>query len=384
MDKGKKSPRAGKFTIAPGKDVYGELTISRAKTSLYLHDKDFFDTHSIPDQYIKGILHDLTRISLIRCITTSTGSSIRGQESYHSSTLFPHFVVSGDNHLAPDQKTIVEVHFSVDDASTLFYDFDAFGSLIDARPFIETIVNAKANALQRKIAIGANPEILYFTGKGGNIRRRHRARKGLRLAQSRPHSGRSQWRVPEEHHPRHHSAYSERWRSAFRGDGDHDSELMPIAIPRGWRSPCRRDADHFSAVLGMVIGIVGIVLLSRLHEARWANMRQTASIPFRWRLVNSVRKYSSSVSFLRSCPNHNGSAVSRLHTTVRNLSRFPWYSSSTPMCRNGGFRRLASQRSKYRRSMPRTVLSARPIRRATCRAAALSQDCPTASSNRLL
>jgi hypothetical protein len=26
-------------------------------------------------------------------------------------------------------------------------------------------------------------------------------------------------------------AYSERWRSAFRGDGDHDSELMAIAIP---------------------------------------------------------------------------------------------------------------------------------------------------------
>ena len=26
-------------------------------------------------------------------------------------------------------------------------------------------------------------------------------------------------------------AYSERCRSAFRGDGDRDSELMPIAIP---------------------------------------------------------------------------------------------------------------------------------------------------------
>src|ERR1022692_1618811 len=51
---------------------------------------------------------------------------------------------------------------------------------------------------------------------------------------------------------RAHHAYSERWRSRFR-----------------------RDADHFSAVLGMVIGIVGIVLLSRLHEARWANWRQT-------------------------------------------------------------------------------------------------------------
>src|ERR1017187_8536927 len=44
---------------------------------------------------------------------------------------------------------------------------------------------------------------------------------------------------------RAHHAYSERWRSAFRGDGDRDSELMPIAIPRLWRSRFRRDADHF-------------------------------------------------------------------------------------------------------------------------------------------
>src|ERR1035437_3840316 len=74
---------------------------------------------------------------------------------------------------------------------------------------------------------------------------------------------------------------------------------------------------------------------SRLSRNGSHMSTHTASIPFRWRLVNSVRKYSSSVSFLRSFPNHNGSAVSRLHTTVRNLSRFPWYSSSTPMCRNG-------------------------------------------------
>src|ERR1039457_331625 len=40
---------------------------------------------------------------------------------------------------------------------------------------------------------------------------------------------------------------------------------MAIAIPGGWRSPFRREADHFSAVLGMVIAIVGIILLSRLH-----------------------------------------------------------------------------------------------------------------------
>src|SRR5580658_864671 len=109
-----------------------------------------------------------------------------------------------------------------------------------------------------------------------------------------------------------------------------------------------------------------------------------ASIRFRCRLLNWLRKNSSSVSFLRSLPNHNGSAVSRLHTTVRNLPFLPRYNSSAPICRKGGFRRPASHRSKYRRSIARTVLAAKPIRRATCRADALSQACPTASSNRLL
>src|SRR5262249_56512851 len=62
-----------------------------------------------------------------------------------------------------------------------------------------------------------------------------------------------------------------------------------------------------------------------------------ASIRFRCRLTNWLRKKSSSVSFFRSLPNHNGSPVSRLHTTVRNLPCFPRYNSSTPICRSGGF-----------------------------------------------
>ena len=65
--------------------------------------------------------------------------------------------------LTHDEKTITEVHFVIDDANVLFYDFDAFGSLIDARPFIEQIV--RANRLNREIPIGPYPEIFYFTGK---------------------------------------------------------------------------------------------------------------------------------------------------------------------------------------------------------------------------
>src|ERR1022692_1876026 len=94
---------------------------------------------------------------------------------------------------------------------------------------------------------------------------------------------------------------------------------------------------------------------SRLSRNGSHMSTHTASIPFRWRLVNSVRKYSSRVSFLRSRPNHNGSAVSRLHTTVRNLSFLPWYSSSTPICRNGAGRRLAG--------LPHRVLKPFTVRR---------------------
>lgn len=170
MDKFEKSKWGGKFTVPPGKDVYGELTLSGPRTSLYLRDEDGLSTHDIPGQYIKGVLHDLTKISLIHCVTTSGwGSATRAEASYRFATVFPHFVVYGDNYIAPHEKTIVEVQFVVDDARTLFYDFDAFGFLIDARPFIEKIANANAIHLpawqQRQIRTGPDPQILYFTGK---------------------------------------------------------------------------------------------------------------------------------------------------------------------------------------------------------------------------
>lgn len=164
MDELEQSKRAGTFTITPGKDVYGELTLAGGNTSLYLRDKEFFHTLDIPGGCVKGVLHDLTKVTLIDCITTSgLGSASRGTEKYNFASIFPHYVVHGDHHIAPDDKTVTEVHFVVDDASTLFYDFDAFGSLIDARPFIEQI--AHANGLDREITTGPEPQILYFTGK---------------------------------------------------------------------------------------------------------------------------------------------------------------------------------------------------------------------------
>ncbi len=132
--------RAGIFTICPGKDIYGELTFAGPSTSLYLRDNEYFDTQGIPGQCLKGTLHDLTKVTLLHCITKSAGSATHGKERYWFASIFPHFVLHGDRQITHDEKTIIEVHFVMDDASVLFYDFDAFGSLIDARPFIEQIV----------------------------------------------------------------------------------------------------------------------------------------------------------------------------------------------------------------------------------------------------
>ena len=51
----KKSKQAGTFTLSPGRDIYGELTLDGPNTSLYLQDKDHFDMQAIPDECVVGV-----------------------------------------------------------------------------------------------------------------------------------------------------------------------------------------------------------------------------------------------------------------------------------------------------------------------------------------
>jgi len=113
--------QSGKFRFAAsGKDLHGELTLAGSKTSIYLQDSDFFDAFPKPRRYITGVLLDLTRVTLIDCITMSgTGSRSRGVERYHFASLFPHFVLYGDRHIAPDEQVIRAVDFVIEDATTL-------------------------------------------------------------------------------------------------------------------------------------------------------------------------------------------------------------------------------------------------------------------------
>lgn len=187
--------RAGMFTITPDKTVYGEITYAGRRTSLYLRDSTYFDTYVIEGGCLKGTLHDLTKVTLLHCLTTTVGgNAANGTEKYYFAEVFPHFVVHGDRQITNDEKVITEVQFLVDDASTLFYDFDAFGTLIHARPLIEEIVRAKRRERDkwpgpsREIRIGPDPAILYFTGRHeilssdtilGKVHARHHTSRSL-------------------------------------------------------------------------------------------------------------------------------------------------------------------------------------------------------------
>jgi hypothetical protein len=156
--------KSGKFSVAPDRQVYGELRVAGKETSLYLRDDTFFDTHSVPDGCFTGTLYDLTKVTLIQCVTIEgPGSGSRDGDQYHYAKLFPHFVLEGRRHIEPTGRGIVESRFVIEDATALFYDFDAFGTVIDAIPHIERI--ATANKLDRPIPIGPEPQIVYFAGK---------------------------------------------------------------------------------------------------------------------------------------------------------------------------------------------------------------------------
>lgn len=154
--------KAGSFKLITGTEVRGELSLKGAGTTLDLHSDALFDTHTSPD--IFGLFYDRSKVSLINCITMSErGFGRKGEEGYHLSSVFPHLVIFGDQYISSSDRTISRLSFTVDDAEMLFYDCDAFGSVINARPHMERIVEEKKSG--RKIEIGEHPHLFYFSGK---------------------------------------------------------------------------------------------------------------------------------------------------------------------------------------------------------------------------
>lgn len=162
---------SGRFQI-DGQALDGDLTFNGSRTNLHVHSQSFFRPDHIEDRCVKGLLHDLTKVSLIECLADGAPGSSRSSEgSYWFSDIEPHFVVHGRRHLGPSEKAIKAITFGMSDAHLIFQDYDSFSSAFDVRQEqIRPFVREYEKVAKRKIPTGQRPIAVFFTGREQLIR----------------------------------------------------------------------------------------------------------------------------------------------------------------------------------------------------------------------
>lgn len=167
MKKQSNSPQIGTFQISD-QSVIGQVVLAGAKTAVNLSSNEFFRFAAAEESCIHGVLADNEKISLINCITNrapGTTSTPNGR-SFHAN-VFPHFVVTGNQHIDPESKNIKAIEFTLENASTLFWDFGTFGSALFADETNTKFLQSLPPRGERNLKLGDHPMIFYFTGKYG-------------------------------------------------------------------------------------------------------------------------------------------------------------------------------------------------------------------------
>lgn len=153
----------GTFTLPAGQRAPGELTIDGSNTLLRVHADEFLQR--VDDgESVTGVSYKGDSITLVDCRSPGTGSSgfTDGPTNYHAD-IFPHYITIGRQFLIPSDPCVRSIHFGAGDMETLFWDFDAFGHVIDSRSIIEAVLRQQPSA--RPIEAGRSPQVFYFTGK---------------------------------------------------------------------------------------------------------------------------------------------------------------------------------------------------------------------------
>lgn len=165
MKKYKGFKKAGCFTLTNGTKLQGELSLDGAATTLELYSESPVD--SITSTDICGIFFNGEKVSLINCVEIERSRHFVKEDETpcHKISIFPHFVIFGDQYIHSSYQIIHSLSFSIDDAATIFYDFDAFGSVLNAKSYLKNILEVETSKLGREIEVGEHPNLFYFTGK---------------------------------------------------------------------------------------------------------------------------------------------------------------------------------------------------------------------------
>lgn len=153
----------GTFALHGDVESFGELALKGRNSSLKLSSR-FELPLGRETPSLHGVTLDGRKITCVDCIISSMKKARRGKvDVHHNAILFPHFVILGDEHLEPRERSITSISFTVTDVSTLFYDFDAFGFCVDAASAIGPVLEVQSRI--RPVHAGSAPSIAYFTGR---------------------------------------------------------------------------------------------------------------------------------------------------------------------------------------------------------------------------
>ena len=153
----------GVFTLPKGQTAVGELILDGSRTILKLHSGESLGQ---PESSVRviGAAYSGESITLLDSINHGSGMTwSEGSHPRYDTEFFPHYATIGRQHLNPNEECITSVHFTTTDLATLFYDFDAFGYVIDSKSIIDDVLCERR--AMRPVETGEGPHIAYFTGK---------------------------------------------------------------------------------------------------------------------------------------------------------------------------------------------------------------------------
>jgi len=153
----------GTFSWPDDQQVVGELRLRGDGTLLRVHS-DRFLARIENGASIQGHAYSGEVLTLIDCRSPGTGSTtVRDGPTIYSADVFPHYVAVGHRTLVPSQPCIRAIQFTATDLCALFYDFDAFGHVVDAKSIMDIVLRERREL--RPVETGAFPLVSYFTGK---------------------------------------------------------------------------------------------------------------------------------------------------------------------------------------------------------------------------
>ena len=147
----------------------GHIENLDSRPELRVYAREFIRNAFQSTSDIHGTLHDRTKVSLLACVTTAPTSYGKGDGggSHYSAAAYPHLVLTGDDHITSTEHRVRDVHFEISDATTLFYDTDAFGIVLDAGARIGKI--ASEDQVTNSSNSRQEAEIFLLHGKGRNL-----------------------------------------------------------------------------------------------------------------------------------------------------------------------------------------------------------------------